>query len=608
MIQPFLNLAGTLGRAMRLVWQSGHRLALAHGSLAATLSLLPLAGLYMLKRAVDAAGVAMKWLNAVPGVNEPMLGWLDRSTAFREVAFWLVAGAIVMGLSAVVRLLLTWVAELHALAVGDRVHALLHAKMLSVDLEFFENTDGQNRLHLAREQALSRPVRVLAGLSQLLQGVVGFGGVLIILWGFDPRLPPILVAAAIPAVLFRVHRTRRLYEWRRDLAPLERESGYFHELLSGSGSAKEVRLYGHGPFCQERFQAVRARLRAERLTWRRFVVSRELIVQAVSLIVVAGVLLWMTRRLFDSVITIGALVMYAQAVQRGQGFMSTFVGAAISLYEDSLFLQGFEELMDQPCRIQAPPAPRPIPRPIRDGIVFEGVGFTYPGTTEPVLQDVSFAIRPGERVAVAGANGAGKTTLVKLLCRLYDPTSGRILIDGVDLREVDPAAWRARIGVVFQDFEHYQFTAAENVWIGDPHGSADDPRVAAAAQRAGLTEAVAAWPQGLHTQLGRWLREGVEPSVGQWQRVALARAFVRDPDVLVLDEPTSALDPQAQRDVLEKLRELSAGRLALIVSHRLPAVDLADRVVVLREGRVSEQGAPADLLAQGGELARLFGS
>jgi ATP-binding cassette subfamily B protein len=225
-----------------------------------------------------------------------------------------------------------------------------------------------------------------------------------------------------------------------------------------------------------------------------------------------------------------------------------------------------------------------------------------------VLQDVSFAIRPGERVAVAGANGAGKTTLVKLLCRLYDPTSGRILIDGVDLREVDPAAWRARIGVVFQDFEHYQFTAAENVWIGDPHGSADDPRVAAAAQRAGLTEAVAAWPQGLHTQLGRWLREGVEPSVGQWQRVALARAFVRDPDVLVLDEPTSALDPQAQRDVLEKLRELSAGRLALIVSHRLPAVDLADRVVVLREGRVSEQGAPADLLAQGGELARLFGS
>jgi len=243
---------------------------------------------------------------------------------------------------------------------------------------------------------------------------------------------------------------------------------------------------------------------------------------------------------------------------------------------------------------------------MRQGIVFERVEFTYPGTSLPVLRGLSFALRPDERVALVGANGAGKSTIVKLLCRLYDPTAGRILVDGMDLRELDPVAWRRRIGVLFQDFGRYQLTAAENIWIGDPRGTAADPRVVAAARRTGLDEVVEAWPLGLATPLGRWLREGTEPSAGQWQRIALARAMLREADLLIMDEPTSALDARTQRDVVRMLQTAATGRTTLVVSHRPEMLTWTQRVIVLREGAVVEEGTEAALRANGGEFARLF--
>jgi ATP-binding cassette subfamily B protein len=239
-------------------------------------------------------------------------------------------------------------------------------------------------------------------------------------------------------------------------------------------------------------------------------------------------------------------------------------------------------------------------------VVFENVGFTYPGTERPVLRDLSFTLRAGERLALAGANGAGKSTVVKLLARLYDPNAGRILVDGIDLREFDPAEWRRRIGVLFQDFGRYQLSAAENIWIGDPQGSAADPRIADAACRVGLDDTVRQWPQGLATPLGRWLHEGVEPSMGQWQRLAIARAVVRDADLLVMDEPTSALDPHTQRDIFRLLKDAAAGRMTLLVSHRPELLELADRIIVLHDGAVAEEGTAVTLQAGTGEFARIF--
>jgi ATP-binding cassette subfamily B protein len=403
-----------------------------------------------------------------------------------------------------------------------------------------------------------------------------------------------------------MQRGQRLYEWRRDLAPLEREAGYFHHLLTSGEYAKELRLQGHGEFCGARFAAVRSRLRDARLVWRRYVLSRELALQFVMLAIAAALLLWMTGRLLAGALTLGALVMYAQAVQRGQGQLGLLVGAVVDVYQSALFLQAFDDLMALPARVVAPVVPRAAPTPMRQGIVFERVEFTYPGTDRAVLRGLSFALRPDECVALVGANGAGKSSIVKLLCRLYDPTAGRILVDGVDLRELDPAAWRRRIGVLFQDFGRYQLTAAENIWIGDPRGTAADPRVAAAAQRTGLDKVVEGWPQGLSTPLGRWLREGTEPSAGQWQRIALARAMLREADLLIMDEPTSALDACTQREVIRLLQTAALGRTTLVVSHRPEMLAWTQRVIVLREGAVVEEGTEAALRSGAGEFARLF--
>ena len=600
--------AATLVHSLQLVWRSSPRLTLANALVAGVQALLPLAALYALKRAVDAAAGAVYPVAAGSGTHGNWWTLLQGNAASREVALWFVIGAAIMGATAVLRVAASWFSELHAMAVSDHVHALLHRKLLEVDLAFFEDTAQQNRLHLAQEQAMTRPIGVLHSLFQLLQGAIGFLGVLFLLAALHPMIALVLALAGLPALLLRLNRSHRLYEWQRSLAPAEREAGYFHHLLTAGEYAKEARLQGHGDFCRQRFEAVRLQLRAARLTWRRYVLSQELAVQVFTLGVVAVLLLWMTGRLIAGALTIGALVMYAQAVQRGQGMLGMTVSAIVDLYQSSLFLQAFDELLQLPARVQAPARPRLMPSPLRQGIVFERVSFVYPGTERAVLQDLSFSMIPGESLAIVGTNGAGKSTVVKLLCRLYDPATGRILVDGVDLRELDPVAWRARIGVLFQDFARYQLTAAENVWIGDPQGDPHAPRVAAAVQRAGLDETVRNWPQGLQTHLGRWLREGVEPSVGQWQRIALARSLLRPADLLILDEPTSALDVHTQHEVIRMLRAAAAGHMALVVSHRPEMLELAGRIIVLRDGTVVEEGTPAALRIADGEFARLFDS
>ena len=510
---------------------------------------------------------------------------------------WILFGAACLFLTACTRLLVTWVAEFHALAVTDRVYDLLHDTLLRADYSFFENPNDQNRLYMAREQALSRPTRVLTGIGQILYSITGLVGVLAILARFSPLLPLFIALAALPVLFFKLNRTRRFYEWRKSLTPIEREAGYFHSVMTDNAGAKEIRLYGHGDFCRTRFAAARAKLKEERIAWRRYVLTREAAGLLIGLLATGLILLWMTGRLLSGTITVGALVLCIQTVQRSQAAIGMFLNAVAALFEDALFLQSFEELLRQPAALSTPARPKPTPGSITHGIAFENVSFTYPGATRPALRNLSFTLRPCERVVLAGANGAGKSTLVKLLCRLYDPDAGRILVDGTDLRDLDPAVWRSRIGALFQDFNHYQTTAAENIWIGHPQTPPDSPAIERAALDAGMGPLLAGWPLGLKTRLGRWLHDGIEPSIGQWQKIALARAFLRPAALYILDEPTSALDSASQRETLDTLARLSRGKIALFASHRHLTPGMADRVLLLADGTLAADATPAVLAA-----------
>jgi len=581
-----------LRAAITIVWQSGPLWAVASAALVALQGVLPLASLVLLKLILDRI---TRYLES----GEPGEG-------FGPVATLIALAGLVALISAVAATVARLVNEAQAEAVTDHVHDILHAKSIEVDLEYYENAEYYDRLHRAQQEALYRPVRIVNGLMQVAQNGISLIAMAGLLLSLHWAVSVVLFVTALPGVVVRLRYAQTLFRWRRDSTPAERQAWYYDWMLVDGGHAKEIRLFGLGPLFIQRFRDLRRQLRLERLQIATRRSRAELATHLSGTAAMFGTMAFIAHRTLQGTITLGSLVMYYQAFQRGQTFLQEMLRSLAGLYEDSLFLAYLDEFLALEPQVTSPARPRPVPRPMQQGIGVHGVSFRYPNGAEDVLQDITLAIRPGEVVALVGENGAGKTTLAKLLCRLYDPAQGTLTFDGVDLREFDLAALRRQISVIFQDYLRYNVSAGENIWFGNVELAPTSDQIPEAAQKAGIAGEIARLPRGYATILGKLFQDGEELSIGQWQKIALARAFLRDSQLIVLDEPTSALDARAEYEVFTRFRELIGGRSALLISHRMSTVRMADHIYVLDRHTITEHGTHDDLLAQGGTYARLF--
>ncbi len=589
-----LQIVRNLARALGMVWRIAARWTTVNAALVLLQGLLPLAALYIVKLVVDFVTENL----AAP----------DKSAVFQQALGWIALAGAVTLFSSLARALSEYAAEAQSLHVTDAIANILHDQSIAVDLRYYEDPSYYDTLHRAQKEAPFRPTKIVNGLIQLAQNGISLLSILALLISFGGWMAALLMLVGLPGIVLRMMHSKRLYTFDKTQTEKERRSNFYHSVLVDVPFAKEVRLFDLGGLFKERYRQLRTEIREGKLALGARRVRSELLAQTLVTLALFGALAWLAWRALNGMLSLGDVLVYFLGFQNGLNFLQSLLKALAGLYEDNLFLTNLYRFLDLQPAIQSPPNPLPVPAPLKSGLYFENLTFQYPGRTQPALQDVNIRIAPGEVIALVGENGSGKTTLVKLLCRLYDPTQGAILADGINLRDFDPSAWRRQVGVTFQDFARYAMTIRENIWLGNTETTSDLDRISQAAERAGADEFIRDLPQGYETMLGHWFFQGQELSGGEWQKIALARNFWREANILVLDEPTSALDAIAEEKLFHAFRSVLAGRTGILISHRFSTVQMADCIYVLDNGKVIESGTHAELLSKNGQYARLYQS
>ncbi|MDD2521701.1 MAG: ABC transporter ATP-binding protein [Anaerolineaceae bacterium] len=580
-------------QAFKLVWQASKRHTLINFSLIPLIAVLPAAQSWVGKMIVD------RILQAID------MG-ADVQAGLRLVLPFVLFEFALLLFSTLLSSLKSLSTNILRSLLTKHVNTLIIDKSINLDLQYFEDPVFYDTMQNARRRADSSALAIVNAISQVAQQLITLISLVALLVGFSPWLAVVVILAAIPNFLSNSRFAGMSFRALSRRAPESRLLSYIEMLLTSNETVKEIKLFGLGEALKKRYEKLFTQFQEEDTAIARRNTLASLGWGMLSNLAYYGSYIWVIVRTITQAITLGDMTMFLSVFRQSQRAVQSLLENFSQLYENNLYLDNLLDFLKIEPALESPENGKIAPAPIESGIRFENVSFQYPGSEKYVLKNINLFIKPGESIALVGLNGAGKTTLIKLLTRLYDPTEGRITLDGTDLREFDLNSLHQRFGVIFQDFVRYQFSVRENIGFGQIEELDNQARIEMAADKGGADEVVAELPDGYDTVLGRRWNRGHELSGGQWQKIALSRAFMRKAEVLILDEPTSALDAEAEYEIFLRFRELMEGRVAVLISHRFSTVRMADRIVVLQEGRIVELGSHEDLMSRNQAYAHLF--